>query len=234
LLNTLPVLLRGDWIFEKHAMKRIIYLLLLISLTACAAVGTPFDWNAAAQVKIGMTDAELIALMGKPYSVTTVGESQIWRWRFIYANGLGQHGSQFVSFGMKDGKVASVPDVTAFVNKSPQTADNEEAPTVYTEFRDLSEAEKQIISQAAAKGLKDPASIRLRWVPRTADSSVTYCAMRNAKNSYGGYAGFQTYIVSVTQTNGKVVSAALDETGRGTLSRTLFCKKQGLDPESAL
>lgn len=84
----------------------------LIAIAACAALagcaGTKFDFEAARQVKVGMTEAEVQELMGRPYSVTTKGDSQIWVWS--YANGMtGAH--QAVSFVMKDGKVESVPKI---------------------------------------------------------------------------------------------------------------------------
>lgn len=82
--------------------------LLLLSLTGCA--GTSFEWDNARQVKIGTTEAELTALLGKPYLVKTQGDAQVWVWS--YASGIS--GTRVVSFSLKDGKVTAVPNLSPF------------------------------------------------------------------------------------------------------------------------
>lgn len=81
-------------------------------LTACA--GSAFTMNDARQVRVGMTTAELQAVMkSNPYSVTSRGDTQIWIWS--EANGFtGSH--QSVSFVVKEGKVYSVPVIPASFN----------------------------------------------------------------------------------------------------------------------
>jgi len=83
---------------------------LLLMLAGCASAGRSFEWDTARQVKVGMTEAELIAVMGKPNVVNSHGESQTWVW--VYVHSL--TGSRRVSFGLKDGKVASVPNLSTF------------------------------------------------------------------------------------------------------------------------
>lgn len=82
--------------------------LLLLNLASCA--GTSFEWDNARQVKIGTSEAELTALLGKPYLVKTQGDVQVWVWS--YANGFS--GSRAVSFSLKDGKVVAVPNLAQF------------------------------------------------------------------------------------------------------------------------
>jgi hypothetical protein len=100
--------------FVKHWLSHYrprahIGLVLGIALAGCA--GTQFEWSQAKQVQVGTTETELVALLGKPYMVKTQGDSQTWIWS--YANGLsGQHG--VVSFGMKDGRLALVPNMEPF------------------------------------------------------------------------------------------------------------------------
>ncbi|WP_306522153.1 outer membrane protein assembly factor BamE [Rheinheimera sp.] len=87
-------------------MKYVIAVFLTLTLIACA--GTPFNFENARQVKVGMVESEVTNLMGSPYLVTTKGEEQIWVWS--YANGM-SGASKSISFVMKDGKVISVPTI---------------------------------------------------------------------------------------------------------------------------
>ena len=87
-------------------MKYVIAVFLTLTLIACA--GTPFNFENARQVKVGMAESEVTSLMGSPYLVTTKGEEQIWVWS--YANGM-SGASKSISFVMKDGKVISVPTI---------------------------------------------------------------------------------------------------------------------------
>lgn len=77
-------------------------------IIGCA--GTNFKYDSARKVQIGMTEDKLTELMGKPYSVVSKGDTQIWIWS--YANALTGN-SQSVSFIMKDGKVYNLPTIPA-------------------------------------------------------------------------------------------------------------------------
>ncbi|MET4200745.1 hypothetical protein [Bradyrhizobium sp. LA6.12] len=80
--------------------------------------------------------------------------------------------------------------------------------TSYAQQRPLTDAEKKIITSTYGSRLKDPLSAQYRWpnlIKAQADAP-DYCFQVNAKNSYGGYVGFQTVLGSVTQRNGTVVS----------------------------
>lgn len=87
-------------------MRYIGVVLFALVLAACA--GTPFRFDDARQVKVGMTEAEVTQIMGRPYMVTSKGDAQIWVWS--HANGM-TGGSQSISFIMKDGKVSTVPTI---------------------------------------------------------------------------------------------------------------------------
>ena len=90
-------------------MKKVFALLLAsLLLTACATAGTKFDFSQARQIRVGMTEQEVVQLMGKPMSVTARGQNQVWVWS--YANGM-TGGSRSISFIMKDGKVSTVPTI---------------------------------------------------------------------------------------------------------------------------
>jgi len=62
--------------------------------------------------------------------------------------------------------------------------------------RDLSPAEKTALTHALSTTLKDPDSAKFDWGPvkyAQGSTSTEYCGIVNAKNSYGGYTGYQMY-----------------------------------------
>jgi len=73
--------------------------------------------------------------------------------------------------------------------------------------RQLTDAEKKIITSTYGSRLKDPLSAQYRWpnLTKPQADAPDYCFQVNAKNSYGGYVGFQTVLGSVTQRNGAIV-----------------------------
>lgn len=93
--------------------KKIAIIALIASsamLAACAGSG-PIKWDNARQVKEGMTEQEVMALLGKPYRVSASPDgTQKWLW--VYANGLtGSSASAHLTF--KNGRVQTafkVPD----------------------------------------------------------------------------------------------------------------------------
>lgn len=86
-------------------MRIIISILLAAALYGCA--GTNFSFDKARQVEVGMTEAQVQQLLGRPYSVVSRGSSQMWVWS--HANAFG--GARSISFEMQDGRVASVPEI---------------------------------------------------------------------------------------------------------------------------
>src|SRR5262249_49106386 len=61
--------------------------------------------------------------------------------------------------------------------------------------RELTESEKQIISNVVIQKLVDPESARFKW--NTLLNSKGYCGLVNAKNRMGGYNGDTPYLVSL-------------------------------------
>lgn len=74
--------------------------ILLLLLTACA--GTPFRWEDAAKVQNGMTEAEVIAILGNPYSRSQSGNRSTLVWSF--ATGFGG-GGKAVAYSFVNGRV---------------------------------------------------------------------------------------------------------------------------------
>lgn len=88
-------------------MRRLIAACLLAgALAGCA--GTNFKYDNARQVKVGMTEAEVTQLMGRPYSVISTPNGQTWVWS--HANGF-TGSSRAVSFKFADGRVTEVPSI---------------------------------------------------------------------------------------------------------------------------
>lgn len=85
--------------------KFISAVMVLAALAGCA--GTNFTYDQARQVRIGMTEAEVVQLMGRPYSVVSRPDGQMWIWS--RANAFGS--SKVVSFRLSEGKVVEVPDI---------------------------------------------------------------------------------------------------------------------------
>lgn len=94
-------------------MRTIPMLLLFAAVSGCA--GTNFDYDDARQVKIGMTEAQVLELMDKPYSVSQNGSAEVWVWS--RANGL-TGSTRAVSFIFRDGVVIGVPKIPINISDS--------------------------------------------------------------------------------------------------------------------
>ncbi|MBL9187907.1 MAG: outer membrane protein assembly factor BamE [Opitutaceae bacterium] len=85
--------------------KALLFLLLLGVLAGC--VGTPFRWDTARKIQVGMTKAQVTEIMGKPYVRAVAGEIETWTWS--YGTGLGTGGAYKIA--LKDGIVTEVPKI---------------------------------------------------------------------------------------------------------------------------
>lgn len=72
---------------------------------SCATSPTQSFWDRARQVTVGMTEAEVIALLGKPNEVLVVGKNITWKWSAFTVGG----GYRWLSLPMREGKIAAVP-----------------------------------------------------------------------------------------------------------------------------
>lgn len=147
--------------------------------------------------------------------------------------------------GIRIGAAAFAVLIVAACNQTTATAPAA-APTpnpvisyAPAELRDLTADEKQALGASLAKGLKDPESARFTWlkVPRNAGDSFDYCAMVNAKNSYGGYTGSKPFMAVVLVKNGKIVGGVLGLVGSDKFANDFIrsdCQKKGFDPYLAV
>ena len=85
-------------------MKPLIFLMAALLLSACA--GTAFKWDDVQRVEVGMTQQEVISMIGKPNLVMAQGDSTILAWS--HATAFGSVRSVSIAFG-KDGKVKAKP-----------------------------------------------------------------------------------------------------------------------------
>ena len=81
-------------------MNKIIALSLVFLLSACA--GTNFSWDEVEKVKPGMSESEVIGILGKPTARKQSGDVVVLAWS--HANAF--TGAKAVSFKFVDGKVA--------------------------------------------------------------------------------------------------------------------------------
>ncbi|QHL90689.1 hypothetical protein GVO57_07385 [Sphingomonas changnyeongensis] len=84
----------------------------------------------------------------------------------------------------------------------------------------LTAAEKARAVAAIGRGLRDASSARYEWLPRIG-GRPTVCALVNAKNAYGAYAGFQWVAFFLPAGGGAVTSVELDP-GEAYLQCTAF------------
>ena len=87
------------------ATKTCTLALCALLLSACAGSGN-INWEQARQLKVGMTEAELVRTLGQPYSIVSKSDgTQMWIWVSVVAFG----GAEHLSVAMKDGKATQIP-----------------------------------------------------------------------------------------------------------------------------
>jgi hypothetical protein len=86
-------------------MKALIVASLCLALAGCA--GTPFEWEDTAKIHDGMTEDQVVAVLGKPYARAVNGRVTVLT--YSYATGFG--GAKAVSYRLVDGKVAGTATV---------------------------------------------------------------------------------------------------------------------------
>lgn len=97
-------------------MRKIGTALLTLALAGCA--GTNFSYEKASHVQVGMTEGEVVKIMGRPYQVISMPDSERWIWS--HANGL-TGSAKAMSMEFRDGRVSAVPKIpSSFVSGSAQ------------------------------------------------------------------------------------------------------------------
>lgn len=86
-------------------MRKTVLIAFTLLLAACA--GTPFRWEDTAKVQNGMTEAEVVGVLGNPYGRSQSGNITVLTWSFATAFG----GGKAVSYRFVDGRVVGVTTV---------------------------------------------------------------------------------------------------------------------------
>jgi len=133
-----------------------------------------------------------------------------------------------------------IPSLAVGLALSGCTTGTSEAPSVGASVgqRDLSPEEKQVIMDAVAPSLRNPATAKYHWAVFPAvvtESSVNYCATVDAQSPHAAYNGRQAYIVKAQISGNRVSSAVIGLVAGGKDFEivTKMCAKYGLDPRNA-
>lgn len=94
-------------------MKKLLMLLAIVSLAACASLGKDFDMSKAYQLQPGIsTEADAIALLGNPIArkmdETGKNEKMLWQYAYADAYGIGNTGKRLVILFDQDGKMMRI------------------------------------------------------------------------------------------------------------------------------
>lgn len=87
-------------------MKKV-FLICCLVLILIGCAGKNFTWEQAKQIKVGMSEAELIALMGEPSLVRTQPDGILYVWS--YADTF--NGAKSIAIPLKEHIVTSVPPI---------------------------------------------------------------------------------------------------------------------------
>ncbi len=79
-----------------------IFVILIVAGALFAPRGT--NWKKVRQLKVGMSEREIISKVGKPYSISGLNDKELWVWVSVNAKSNGSF-----SVEMKDGIAVKVP-----------------------------------------------------------------------------------------------------------------------------
>lgn len=77
------------------------------SLVLAGCAGTPFKWEDTEKIHNGMSESEVVAILGKPYSRTQTGNLTILTW----SNATACTGAKAVSYSLRDGRVVGATSI---------------------------------------------------------------------------------------------------------------------------
>ena len=83
---------------------------LLCAALCAACAGTDFQWDKARQLRPGMSEDQVTALMGAPSSVREQPWGATWTWAYVQPR---DGSARAVSVGIGDGRVVYGPGVPA-------------------------------------------------------------------------------------------------------------------------
>lgn len=77
------------------------FFVICLTLFVAACAGTNFKWEDTERINPGMTEAEVVQILGNPYLRTQSGNMKMLTWSYASAFG----GAKAVSYRFVDGKV---------------------------------------------------------------------------------------------------------------------------------
>ncbi len=96
--------------------KKLLVIATVFLFAACAGSGS-IKWDNARQLKNGMTESEVTALMGRPYAVQLVGDDGQYQWVWVHVNMMTGGAPQKMTAIFKDCVVTKVPVIPASFGK---------------------------------------------------------------------------------------------------------------------
>jgi len=86
-------------------MTRPVSLMLALLLAACATVGRDFSFEDAQRIKLGMTEAQVVQIMGKPTNKSIDGTGELWMWIYVTSTIGSPPNSKSFAVKIKNGEV---------------------------------------------------------------------------------------------------------------------------------
>lgn len=92
----------------RYQLLRCLIGTVVVALILSGCAGSDFNWDKVRQVKPGMTQQEVTALLGPPNNVRSTAEGVTWAWAHV---NMMAGSTRSVSVVFRDGKVVSAPQV---------------------------------------------------------------------------------------------------------------------------
>lgn len=87
-------------------MARIALLLTLLMLSgACASTGRDFSFDDARRIKLGMTEAQVLEIMGRPTNKSIDLSGELWMWIYVTSTIGSPPNRKSFAVKLRDGQV---------------------------------------------------------------------------------------------------------------------------------
>jgi outer membrane protein assembly factor BamE (lipoprotein component of BamABCDE complex) len=86
-------------------MARLASLMLALLVVACATVGRDFSFEDAQRIQLGMTEVQVLEIMGKPTNKSLDGTGELWMWMYVTSTIGSPPNSKSFAVKIKSGQV---------------------------------------------------------------------------------------------------------------------------------